>query len=141
MNVRGMILINKAKHYAKKWHRGQRDDDGKPYYKHPFKVYKLLKLVTNDVDILCAGILHDVVEDTDVSRGEINSKFNPHIGFLVMEVTKNTIKGKKVFPRLHSREGIMIKFADKLSNISRMNSWSEKRRKKYLDKCKFWRSE
>jgi (p)ppGpp synthase/HD superfamily hydrolase len=43
------------------------------------------------------------------------------------------------FPRLKTREGIMIKLADRLSNISRMDSWDIARREHYLKKTKFWK--
>ena len=43
------------------------------------------------------------------------------------------------FPRLKSQTGIMLKLADRLSNISRMQSWSKKRRSHYLRKTKFWK--
>jgi len=139
--LKKFLLIQRAKRYARKAHHGQRDDDGKVYYKHPLKVYKILKLVTDDVDILCAGLLHDVIEDTSYTHTDIHNTFNFNIGNLVMECTCVKKKTGKIFPWLETREGIMIKFADRLSNISRMNSWNEKRRKKYLKKSTFWRSE
>jgi hypothetical protein len=43
------------------------------------------------------------------------------------------------FPRLKSQKAITIKFADRLSNLSRMNAWDEERRRQYLAKSKFWK--
>ena len=45
------------------------------------------------------------------------------------------------FPRLKSKDAIIVKFADRLSNLSRMDVWDEERQQHYLKKSKFWRSE
>ena len=61
-----------------------------------------------------------------------------------MEVTQEEVeKDQKgyYFPRLKSKEAILIKFADRLSNLSRMSSWNMKRQEQYLRKSKFWNSE
>ena len=139
--LKNFLLIQRAKRYARKAHHGQKDDDGKPYYLHPLQTYKILKCVTKDTDILCGALLHDVIEDTAYNHSDLHKEFNFDIANLVEECTCVERKSGKIFPWLKTREGIMIKFADRISNISRMNNWSEKRRKKYLQKSKFWRSE
>ncbi len=53
----------------------------------------------------------------------------------VLELTK---EGRNRFPRLHSREAIMIKFADRLSNLSRMGAWDEGKRERYVRSSVFW---
>ena len=99
-----------------------------------------LQRVSNDPNLLAAAYLHDVVEDCGVTYEDLVREFNQDIADLVMEVTHEGDKTKGYyFPRLHSKRGIMLKFADRLSNISRMDSWSESRQNQYLRKSKFWK--
>ncbi len=104
-----------ALEFALKKHENQkRKNTNLPYIIHPLNVYFILKNVTSDSNVLIAGLLHDVLEDTNTSFNEIEKKFNKKIASLVLEVTKNE---KKQF-NIKSREGLMIKLADILHNIS-----------------------
>lgn len=135
--------ISKAMLFASKKHKGQLDDSGKDYFKaHCLQVYKILMTITKDENILCAGLLHDTLEDTKTTYNELVETFGNDIADLVMEVTHEGTKHKGYyFPRLKTQRGIMLKFADRLSNISRMDCWSEERKKQYLNKSKFWKNE
>ena len=134
-------LLDRAASFGYKKHKGQLDDDGKPYFEHCCQVVDLLQYVTFDEDILCAAYLHDTIEDCGVLYSEIKEKFNKRIADLVLEVTHDDFGDKgHTFPRLHSKEGIMIKFADRLSNISRMSNWDKERQEHYLRRSKFWKS-
>jgi len=96
-------LIDKALEYASEKHKGQLDDQGRPYFfAHVVQVYGILQDVTDDEEIICAGILHDVIEDTDT---------------------------------------VMVKFADRLSNLSRMEDWPGDRQEQYLKMSRFWPTE
>lgn len=135
---------SKAFNFAKSRHRNQLDDNREPYFKaHILQVIKLLKIVTRDKAVITAGYLHDTLEDTKTTYEELEENFGKEVAGLVSEVTHD---GKKnqigyYYPRLHSEKAILLKFADRLSNISRMESWSKKRRNQYLRKSKFWKSE
>jgi ubiquinone/menaquinone biosynthesis C-methylase UbiE len=133
----------KAIAFAKEKHRGQLDDNGKDYFEeHCLQVYKILMTITKDENILCAGLLHDTLEDTKTTYNELVETFGNDIADLVMEVTHEGTKHKGYyFPRLKTQRGIMLKFADRLSNLSRMEAWDDKRREHYLKKSKFWKSE
>jgi len=136
-------MIEKATLFAFKKHNKQVDDNGNPYCLHPAMVAEILGKITDDEAILCAALLHDTIEDTDTTYEELVREFNKEIADLVMEVSHEGKKDSKgyYFPRLHSQKGIMIKFADRLSNLSRMETWDEKRKAQYLKKSKFWLSE
>jgi len=136
-----MTLIKRAFLFASKKHKGQKDDEGKMYLLHVHKVALLLAEITDDEDVISAGLLHDTIEDTDTSYDELKEKFGQRVADLVMEVSHedNGDKGM-TFPRLKTREGIMIKFADRLSNISRMGSWDNERKEHYLRRSKFWKN-
>ena len=135
-------IVLKAMAFAIKKHRGQLDDSGEDYFNaHVRKVIDIVKLVTDNDDILCAAALHDTIEDTDTKVEEIITEFNQHVADLVMEVTHEGSKDEYgyYFPRLKSQEGIMIKLADRLSNISRMTCWDDNRKASYLKKTRFWK--
>lgn len=138
------LLIQSAAIFARDAHRGQKRDDGQPFIIHPLTVAKIIELITpDDENLIAAALMHDVIEDTDFTYADLLGQFGPDIANLVNEVTHE--QGPKhignYFPRLHTQRGIMLKFADRLSNISDMAQWDEKRRAHYLRKSKFWRSE
>lgn len=135
-------MIKKAIKFAKLKHAGQKDDDGLDYFEaHLQHVAEIVQTATEDVDMICAAYLHDTLEDTATTLEELKDNFGDRIALLVHEVTH---EGKKdgygyYFPRLHSREAILIKLADRMSNLFRMTSWPKKRQEQYLKKTKFWK--
>jgi len=135
-------LVDKALEYASERHKGQLDDQGRPYFfAHIVQVHSILKDVTNDEETLCAGILHDIIEDTDTTYSDLIHEFNKPIADLVYELThEGNRESGYYFPRLQSRKAIMVKFADRLSNLSRMDDWPGDRQLTYLEMSKFWRS-
>lgn len=136
------LLIQSAAIYARDAHRGQLRDDGQPFIVHPIAVARILEKVTDDENLIAAALLHDVIEDTDVTYEQLKANFGPDIADLVHEVTKEGRQDSKgyYFPRLKTQRGIMLKFADRLSNISDMQGWDDKRKAHYLKKSKFWKS-
>ena len=136
-------IVIQAYNYASEKHKGQKDDVGNDYFKaHCFVVYKILNEIYVNDNLLCAGLLHDTLEDTDTTHKELKKEFNQDIADLVKEVSH---KGKKdnsgyYFPNLKTERGIILKYADRISNLSRMNCWNKKRREQYLKKSKFWKS-
>jgi len=134
--------VKKAFSFARKKHRGQKDDAGKDYfYSHCFQVFKLLIGLGVDQNLLCAGLLHDTIEDTETTYIELVEKFNEDIADLVVEVSHQGSKDTGYyFPMLKTERGVILKFADRLSNLSRMGCWDEERRQHYLKKSKFWKS-
>lgn len=139
-----MSVLEKARDFAKLKHEKQKDDAGLNYFEtHLQVVVDILANVTDDENILAAGYLHDTVEDTETTYEELVKEFGKTIANLVMEVTHDGEKDKygRYFPRLKSKEGILIKFADRLSNLSRMDVWDDKRKAQYLKKSKFWKTD
>lgn len=130
-------IINRAKRFATKKHKDQLRDGGQPYIVHPAQVARILSLVTDDPELIASGWLHDIIEDTNTTYEDVYQRFGAKIANLVNEVTKDE---KKHFPDLYSREGVMLKFADRLSNLAGMTAWDEDRQNRYIKKSKFWRS-
>lgn len=136
-----MKIINKALLFAQSKHSNQLDDDGTPYINHPVSVANILKQLEVSEAVIAAGYLHDLLEDTDTTFLELVEEFGDEIAVLVFEVThfKNEKTNEWEFPYLQSRNAVLLKFADRLHNISRMKNWSEERKEKYIQKSKFWK--
>ncbi|MDR0367430.1 MAG: bifunctional (p)ppGpp synthetase/guanosine-3',5'-bis(diphosphate) 3'-pyrophosphohydrolase [Rickettsiales bacterium] len=88
--------------YAQKKHEGQFRDTGEPYFTHPLAVAtSAAKQYEMDIDSVCAALLHDVVEDTDATIGEIESLFGASVATLVRGLTK---LGKSIIKnQLHAK--------------------------------------
>jgi len=135
-------LEDKALEFAAEKHKGQLDDQGRPYFfAHIVQVHGLLNEITDDEVTLCAGLLHDTVEDTETTYEELIREFNREIADLVMELTYQGDKERgRYFPLLSSRKGVMIKFADRLSNLARMVDWPGDWQQDYLNESRFWKT-
>src|SRR6188472_1171013 len=81
-------LLNRAYVYAMKAHGEQKRASGDPFFSHPLEVAAILTELKLDDATIAAALLHDVIEDTDVTRAEIDQKFGKEIGALVDGLTK-----------------------------------------------------
>lgn len=81
-------LLNRAYVYAMKAHAHQKRASGDPYFSHPLEVAGILTDLRLDDATIATALLHDVIEDTDATRAEIDSLFGPEIGALVDGLTK-----------------------------------------------------
>lgn len=117
-------MIQKAFLFAYEAHKNQFRKDGKPYISHPFTVATELAKNGASDELICAGLLHDVIEDAGVTQREIQEKFGEKIARLVREdsedkslsweqrkqITLNELKNG-------NREMCMLVCADKLANL------------------------
>ncbi len=81
-------LVEKAFNYAKNMHRSQKRESGEPYIVHPLEVAHILTDMKIDYEAIVAGLLHDVIEDTQTDYNEIKNEFGENIAQLVEGVTK-----------------------------------------------------
>lgn len=81
-------ILERAYILASEAHRGQKRKSGEAYIIHPLAVAKILYQWNMDSTTLAAALMHDTVEDTDVTVGQIENDFGPAIAFLVNGVTK-----------------------------------------------------
>ena len=81
-------LVTKAYDFAKEAHKGQKRYSGAPYFQHVATVASYLAELGVEAPVICAGLLHDTVEDTPVELKEIEEKFSKEIAMLVDGVTK-----------------------------------------------------
>lgn len=85
---KSLELITKAFLCANKFHAGQKRQSGDDYIIHPLSVAFILSEMKADTDTICAGLLHDTIEDTSMTKEKIEAEFNPTIAYLVDGVTK-----------------------------------------------------
>ncbi len=128
--------------FAQKSHKDQKRKSGEPYIIHPLAVaYNLLSL-SPDEDTIIAALLHDVLEDTDVTPKEIEKKFGATVLKLaqgVEKISKIQLQGKdrqigslrKMFLAMaEDLRVIFIKLADRLHNMSTLDSMPPEKQKR-----------
>lgn len=123
-------IIRKAYSYAEELHKGQKRQSGEEYITHPLNVAYILADMHADRDTVCAGLLHDTLEDTSITKEDIASIFNKDIANLVDGVTKiskmnfsskqdqNLANTRKIITSItEDVRIIIIKLADRLHNM------------------------
>jgi (p)ppGpp synthase/HD superfamily hydrolase len=136
-------VLNKAILFATKAHRGQkRKGSGLPYIVHPLEVmHILLRHGIRDNATLAAALLHDVVEDCEVSPRKLKRRFGAKVATTVLALTKPPAKkGRDVKAlaldqvRRGSRAARMAKMADRLSNLRDLDQtkWTREYKLEYL---------
>ena len=140
-------LINKAIIYCvqKHGHQGYRKMEKIPYVMHPLEVATIITSLTDDENVIIAGVLHDVLEDTDSTEEELRKEFGDYIVELVLKETENkrrnespksTWKIRKIesINELKDSNDINVKIlwlSDKLSNMRSLS----RAYKKMGDEC------
>lgn len=81
-------LVERAFYFAQEAHKDVMRKSGKPYFTHPLRVAFILSDLMMDSTTCAAGLLHDVVEDTDITLNDITEKFGSEVALLVDGVTK-----------------------------------------------------
>ena len=81
-NEQDEAMLKKAFDFAETAHKGQNRLSGEPFFTHPYEVANILSDLGLDVSTVIAGLLHDVIEDTDITTEKISEEFNPEIARL-----------------------------------------------------------
>lgn len=133
-------LISKAYNFAKNAHEGQKRMSGEPYFIHVVATAKILAKSGMDAKTIAAGLMHDVLEDTEITDEEMEKEFGEEIVFLVKGVTKlGTLKYtgherhveslRKFFIAMaNDLRVVIIKFADRLHNLRTLEHVREDKR-------------
>jgi len=126
--------------FAEEKHAGQkRKFTGEPYIVHPKQVADLVKKFGGDSIMIQAAYLHDVLEDTNTTFEELEDNFGSMIAYLVKELTNDFNKLKELGKTNYlvqkmnkmSSNALIIKLADRLSNVSDFDTADLKWAKKY----------
>ncbi len=144
-----LALLLRALAFAAYKHRDPRRKDAgaSPYINHPIALADVLvnEAGVTDVEVLCAALLHDTVEDTDTTHDELVGAFGERIASIVAEVTDDQALPKAERKRLQvahapglSAQAKLVKLADKICNLRDVAerppaSWDLARRREYFD--------
>ena len=133
-------LIRRAYDFAKSKHGDQLRKSGEPYIIHPVQVAYILADLGLDESTICAALLHDVIEDTDVTLQDLSKEFSPEIAEMVDGVTKlgklnytseqeqQVENYRKMFLAMGKDiRVILIKLADRLHNMRTLKYLSRDR--------------
>ena len=135
-------LVVRAAKLSKKLHEGQLRESGDPYFVHPLQVAEILAEMRLDAATICGALLHDVLEDTTLTRQDLRRDFGKEVELLVNGVTKIALvksKNKNVqesatirkmlFAMVKDIRVILIKLADKLHNMRTLGHKKEDRQR------------
>ncbi|MCK9523864.1 MAG: bifunctional (p)ppGpp synthetase/guanosine-3',5'-bis(diphosphate) 3'-pyrophosphohydrolase [Proteobacteria bacterium] len=136
-------LIKRAWDFAHAQHEGQLRKSGEPYVVHPMSVAKIVADMGLCVPSICAALLHDVIEDTETTREQIDEMFGEEVSLLVDGVTK---LDKVQFSHSEERQAesfrkmliatvsdirvLLIKLADRLHNMSTLDPMPQEKRER-----------
>ncbi|HSN28076.1 MAG TPA: HD domain-containing protein, partial [Kofleriaceae bacterium] len=129
-----LALIRRAYQFAAAAHDGQTRKSGDPYVTHPLAVAQVIAELKLDVASVCAGLLHDCVEDTSATIEQLGEQFGKEVAFLVDGVTK---LGKLPYSTREEQQAenfrkmllamardirvILVKLCDRLDNMRSLN--------------------
>jgi (p)ppGpp synthase/HD superfamily hydrolase len=133
-----IVGVKRAIYFAKKYHGDQKRQSGEPYYSHPLEVAYMVSDYLLRTDIIITAILHDTIEDTELTQEMIAIVFGEQIASQVADLTRVKSAGKissaemvellyqqkkydllliKLFDRLHNMQTIGAKSPEKVQKI------------------------
>lgn len=137
-----IILLKKAYVFAAQAHKGQVRRSGEPYLSHPLEVTSMLADMKLDKTTLASGLLHDVLEDTEVTPLDLKEAFGEEIAHLVEGVTKISLVQesspetgqaesirKIILAMIDDLRVIFIKLADRVHNLKTLKFLPEEKQK------------
>jgi len=138
-----LALVERTYEFAAKAHEGQLRKSGDPYVVHPLGVATIIAELKLDVPSICAGLLHDCVEDTSATTEDITRLFGQEVSFLVEGVTK---LGKIPWNNKEERQAenfrkmllamakdirvILLKLADRVDNMRTLDAMAPEKQER-----------
>src|SRR5881397_62389 len=143
LDPKGQVMVRKAYERAATAHHGQRRLSGEDYVNHPLEVAAILADLELDAETIAAALLHDTVEDTNLTADEVKREFGPEVARLVDGVTKlgrislrtdqqqqaENIR-KMMVAMAEDLRVVLIKLADRLHNMRTLEPLAEPKRRK-----------
>ena len=139
--------LSKAYDFALKAHKNQKRDSGDPYLMHPVAVANILTDLKLDSATIATGLLHDTIEDTNVTYKTVQKEFGKEVADLVDGVTKISEIENKVIENSKAENirklilatskdirVLLVKLADRLHNMRTLNSIIDKNRRTRIAK-------
>lgn len=130
--------------YATYYHDGQKRKDGSPYVEHPKRVANYVALYKDSShmeNLLCAAVLHDVIEDTDATYLDILDNFGIEIASLVQELTNDFAAQKALGKAQYLSDkmirmtswALVLKLCDRLDNVKDLVFAPDDFKKRYIN--------
>ncbi len=143
LDQKGQVMVRKAYERAADAHHGQRRLSGEDYVNHPLEVAAILADLQLDAETIAAALLHDTVEDTNLTAEEVKREFGPEVARLVDGVTKlgrislrtdqqqqaENVR-KMMVAMAEDLRVVLIKLADRLHNMRTLEPLAEAKRRK-----------
>ncbi|ARD86411.1 guanosine polyphosphate pyrophosphohydrolase [Rickettsia bellii] len=133
--------VKKAIYYARKYHGTQMRQSGEPFYSHPIEVAYMISDYLFRTDILVTSILHDTIEDTELTKEKILQEFGENIANQVVDLTRIKENGIKISSaemiemlyKEKKHDVLLIKLFDRLHNIQTLGVKSPEKIRKIVD--------
>ncbi|WP_342260284.1 HD domain-containing protein [Candidatus Tisiphia endosymbiont of Metellina segmentata] len=131
--------VKKAIYYAKKYHGSQMRQSGEPYYSHPLEVAYMISDYLFRTDIIVTSILHDTIEDTELTEKMIAYIFGKQVASQVEDLSRNKPHGKissaetlDILLQQEKYDVALIKLFDRTHNIQTLETKSPEKAKKII---------
>jgi (p)ppGpp synthase/HD superfamily hydrolase len=131
--------VKKAIYYAKKYHGSQMRQSGEPYYSHPLEVAYMISDYLFRTDIIVTSILHDTIEDTELTEKMIAYIFGEQVASQVEDLSRNKPHGKislaetlDILLQQEKYDVALIKLFDRTHNIQTLETKSPEKAKKII---------
>ena len=136
-------VIREAYDFSSMAHKGQKRESGEPYLNHPLNVAQIITKLKLDVPSIVAGLLHDTMEDTGLTKAQLENRFGREVSHLVDGVTKISMIEfktreesqaenfrKMILSMSEDIRVILIKLADRLHNMRTLKYLPDDRRRR-----------
>jgi len=141
-NALDFELIDKAIYFARKYHGNQKRKSGEPYYSHPLELAYMISDYNLKTDVIAASILHDIIEDSEITVEIIQDGFGKRIAEMVDRLTRDRPDGTKLsveeiinnaYHKKDKEVFLLIKLFDRLHNIQTIESIKTEKQKKIAE--------
>jgi (p)ppGpp synthase/HD superfamily hydrolase len=126
-----IVKVKKAIYYARKYHGSQMRQSGEPYYSHPIEVACMVADYLFRTDIIVTSVLHDTIEDTEITKEKVAVLFGKKISNQVMDLTRVKEYGKitsaamvEILYKEKKHDLLLIKLLDRLHNMQTIGAKS-----------------
>jgi (p)ppGpp synthase/HD superfamily hydrolase len=135
-----MGMVKESIYFAKKYHGDQKRQSGEPYYSHPIEVAYMVADYLFRTDIIVTAILHDTIEDTELTKEKIAEEFGVKVANQVQDLTRIKCEGIKISSaetvellyREKKYDVLLIKLFDRLHNTQTIGAKSPEKIEKII---------
>ncbi|MFP3011996.1 MAG: HD domain-containing protein [Rickettsia sp.] len=136
-----VLAVKKAIYYVRKYHGSQMRQSGEPFYSHPIEVAYMISDYLFRTDVIVTSILHDTIEDTELTTEMVSQEFGAKVANQVMDLTRikgdgikiSSAKMVEILYQENKYDVLLIKLFDRLHNIQTIGAKSPEKAKKIVE--------